>query len=75
MPKPVERFIKIKVIPNSKVDAVKKYKGGFIVQVKVQAKQNQANQRALSLLKKSLGCQRIQLVSGQHKPNKIIKIL
>jgi uncharacterized protein YggU (UPF0235/DUF167 family) len=74
MPNIANKLIKLKVVPNSKKPSVQKTKDGYLVRVMASAEHNQANQEVFQLIKKKLGCQRIQLVSGQHKSNKIIKI-
>ncbi|MFA6588627.1 MAG: DUF167 family protein [Patescibacteria group bacterium] len=74
MPNTASKLIKLQVIPNSKKSSIQKTKDGYLVMVSTSAKHNQANQEVFKLVKEEIGCKRIQLVSGQHKTKKIIRI-
>lgn len=44
------------------------------VAVRAAAKQNQANVAVLRLVKKFLNAKRIELVSGQHRSHKVVRV-
>lgn len=70
-------YIKIKVVPDSKEEIVKKIsEDHFEIRVKEPAENNQANTRILVLIREYFGstAKAIRIVSGHHSPSKIISV-
>jgi uncharacterized protein (TIGR00251 family) len=69
--------IRVKVIPNSKVEGVFREGDGFLVRVKEPAKEGKANRAVIKLLAEHFGVSQRQVVisSGFGSRNKVIEIL
>ena len=70
-------FIKVKVFPGSKKQAVvKKTKGGFDVKVKSRPIKGEANKEMLGLLAVyfKLPVSKLKIIRGSHRRNKMIKV-
>lgn len=70
-------LIHVKVEVDSKKEEVfEKNESSFIVKVKVQAKENAANRRMLTLLAQHLKIKegRLQIITGHHMPSKILEM-
>jgi uncharacterized protein (TIGR00251 family) len=69
--------IRVKVIPNSKVEGVIKEGDGFLVRVKEPAKEGKANRAVVRLLAGHFGVSQRQVVisSGFKSRNKVIEVL
>jgi len=68
--------IRVKVIPNSKVEGVVKEGDRFLVRVKEPAKEGKANKAAVKLLAEHFGVSQRQVVisTGLGSRNKVIEI-
>jgi uncharacterized protein (TIGR00251 family) len=68
--------IRVKVIPNSKVEGVIKEGDGFLVRVKEPAKEGKANRGVIKLLAEHFGVSQRQVVilSGFGSRNKVIEV-
>jgi len=69
--------IRVKVIPNSKIEEVIKEDDGFVVRVKDPPKEGKANKAVIRLLAEHFGVTQgsIIILSGYKNRNKIIEIL
>ena len=68
-------YLKIKVIPDSKVERVEKEKDdSWRIWVRLPAEHNLANNRVLELLRNEFPKTAIRIISGHHSPSKIISI-
>jgi uncharacterized protein (TIGR00251 family) len=69
--------IKVKVIPNSRVEGVVNEGDGFLVRVKEPAKEGRANRAVIKLLAEHFGVSQRQIVisSGFRSRNKVIEVL
>ena len=69
--------IKVKVIPNSKVEGVVKEGDGFLVRVKEPAKEGRANRAVIKLLAEHFGVSQRQVVisGGFISRNKVVEVL
>ncbi len=68
-------YLKIKVIPDSKVEKLEKQEDdSWRVWVKVPAQNNAANTRVLELVRQEFPATSVRIVSGHHSPSKIISI-
>ncbi len=71
-------YLKIKLHPNAKrCELVEIGERKFEVFVKAKAKRNLANGEMLKLLAEYLGVKekKLRIISGHHRPNKMIEIL
>ena len=68
--------IRVKVIPNSKVEKVIKEGDGFLVRVKEPAKEGKANRAVIKLLAEHFGVSQRQVIisSGFGSRNKVIEV-
>lgn len=70
-------YLKIRVNPDSKKESVeRKNKETLVVSVKVPAKRNLANERALELISQELNIPKkeIRIISGHHSRSKLLSI-
>ncbi len=68
-------YLKLKVIPSSKVERVEKISGDtWHIWVRVPAENNAANSRILEIVRESFPGTSIRIVSGHHSPSKIVSI-
>lgn len=68
-------YLKIKVIPDSKIEKVEQLKHDeYRVWVKAPAENNKANTRVLELMRELYPNKRIRLVSGHTSPSKVISV-
>jgi uncharacterized protein YggU (UPF0235/DUF167 family) len=68
-------YLKIKVIPEAKDEKVEQVKDDeYRIWVKVEAKNNRANERVLEMLREKFPGNSVRLVSGHHSPSKIVSI-
>lgn len=68
-------YLKIKVIPDSKVEKLEKQaEDSWRVWVKVPAQNNAANTRVLELVRQEFPATSVRIISGHHSPSKIISI-
>jgi uncharacterized protein (TIGR00251 family) len=68
-------YIKIKVVPDAKVEKVEQVKDDeYRIWVKVPAENNAANKRVLEILHARFREVSLRIVSGHHSPSKIISI-
>ena len=68
-------YLKIKVIPSSKIEKVEKLKDDeYRMWVKVPAENNAANTRVLELVRGLFPGTSIRIISGHHSPSKILSI-
>jgi uncharacterized protein (TIGR00251 family) len=69
--------IRVKVIPNSKVEGVVMEGNGFLVRVKEPAREGKANRAVTKLLAEHFGVSRSQIVisSGFGSRSKVIEVL
>jgi uncharacterized protein (TIGR00251 family) len=65
---------RIRVTANAKQESI--HDDGKVVRISVTvpAAHNQANVRALALLKTFRKAKRVELVSGHHRPNKVVRL-
>ena len=68
--------IRVKVIPNAKVERVIKEGDGFLVRVKEPAKEGKANRAVIKLLAEHFGVSQRQVIisSGFGSRNKVIEV-
>ncbi len=69
--------IRVKVIPNSKVEGVVREGDGFLVRVKEPAREGKANRAVIKLLAEHFGVsqRRVVIASGFGSRNKVIEVL
>jgi uncharacterized protein (TIGR00251 family) len=69
--------IKVKVIPNSKVEGVVSEGDGLLLRVKEPAREGRANKAVIRLLARHFGVSQRQIVisSGFRSRNKVIEVL
>jgi uncharacterized protein (TIGR00251 family) len=69
--------VRVKVIPNSKIEGVIREGDGFLVRVKEPAKEGKANRAVIKLLADHFGVSRRQVIisSGVGSRNKVIEVL
>ncbi len=70
-------YIKVRVVAGAKQEAVrKKTADTYLLSVREEAKQNQANRRVVALMAGvfAVPVGKVRLVSGHHSPNKIISV-
>lgn len=68
-------YLKIKVIPDSKVEKVEQLKEDeYRLWVKEPAENNAANTRVLGVIREMFPGTSVRLVSGHHSPSKIVSI-
>jgi uncharacterized protein (TIGR00251 family) len=68
-------YLKIKVIPDSKVENIEQVKDDeYRIWVKVPAENNAANSRILIIMREKFPDKSIRIVSGHHSPSKILSI-
>ncbi len=68
-------YLKIKVIPDSKLEKVEQLKDDeYRVWVRVPAENNLANSRIIALFRERFPNTSVRIVSGHHSPSKIISI-
>lgn len=71
-------LIKVKVFPKSKEESIiKKSEDSYVVKVKEKAERGEANARVKELLQNYFGISsnKIKLLKGGRKPNKIFEIV
>lgn len=72
------KYIRIKVLPSSKKSAIIKIaEDVYEIKTKSKAESNNANKEALGLLSERLNIKpnKLRIISGHKRPNKIIEIL
>lgn len=68
-------YLKLKVIPDSKIEKVEKTgDDSWRIWVRVPAENNAANTRVLELVRAEFPGTSIRIVSGHHSPSKIVSI-
>ena len=68
-------YLKIKVVPDSKIEKVEQLKDDELrIWVKVPAENNAANTRVLEIIRELYPNQSVRIVSGHHSPSKIVSI-
>lgn len=68
-------FLKVKVKTSARKENVEKSKDDtFSISVKEKAENNTANERVIEILKEYLHIKRARIVSGHHKPHKIVEV-
>lgn len=68
-------YLKLKVIPNSKMEKVEKLKDDeYRIWVKAPAENNHANTRVLEMIRDMFLNKRVRLVSGHTSPSKIVSV-
>jgi uncharacterized protein (TIGR00251 family) len=68
-------YLKIKVIPEAKDEKVEQIKDDeYRIWVKVEAKNNRANERILEILREMFPKNPVRIISGHHSPSKIVSI-
>jgi uncharacterized protein YggU (UPF0235/DUF167 family) len=68
-------YIKLKVVPDAKVEKVEKMtEDSWRIWVKVPAENNAANSRVLELVRLDFPGTSVRIVSGHHSPSKIVSI-
>jgi uncharacterized protein YggU (UPF0235/DUF167 family) len=68
-------YIKIKVIPDAKVEKIEQLKDDeFRMWVKLPAENNAANNRVLEIVRGMYPNKSVRIISGHHSPSKIISI-
>ena len=68
-------YIKIKVVPDAKVEKVEKMtEDSWRIWVKVPAENNAANSRVLEIVRQGFPDTSVRIVSGHHSPSKIVSI-
>lgn len=68
-------YIKIKVVPNSKIEKVEQLKEDeYRIWVKVPAENNAANSRILEIVRNKYPDTQVRIISGHHGPSKIISV-
>ena len=68
-------LIKVRVTADARAEKVGKYADDlYVVSVREPAERGQANERVLEIVRKLFPRKTVRLVSGHHKPAKIIEI-
>ena len=70
-------YIKVEVVAGARSESFRKISNDtFALSVKERAERNQANKRALQLIRKEFGEKNlvVKIISGHHTPHKIISI-
>ena len=68
-------YIKIKVIPDSKIEKLEKIEeDSWRIWVKSPAENNLANNRVLEIVREVYPNQSVRIISGHHSPSKIVSI-
>ena len=68
-------YLKIKVIPDAKVEKIEQLKDDeYRIWVKVPAENNAANTRILELVRTMHPNTSVRIISGHHSPSKIVSI-
>jgi uncharacterized protein YggU (UPF0235/DUF167 family) len=68
-------YLKIKVVPDSKMEKVEKLKDDeYRIWVKVPAENNLANSRVVELCREMFPGMSVRIISGHHSPSKILSI-
>jgi uncharacterized protein YggU (UPF0235/DUF167 family) len=68
-------YLKIKVVPDSKVEKVEQIKSDeYRIWVRVPAENNAANSRVLDIVRDMFPDTSVRIVSGHHSPSKILSV-
>lgn len=68
-------YLKLKVIPDSKLEKVEKLKDDeYRIWTKAPAENNKANTRVLEMMREMFPDKRVRLVSGHTSPSKIVSV-
>ena len=68
-------LIKVRVTTDARAEkVVKKADDLYVVSVKEKAERNMANRRVVEIIKEKNPGKRVVLVSGHHKPGKIVEV-
>jgi uncharacterized protein YggU (UPF0235/DUF167 family) len=68
-------YLKVKVIPDSKIEKVEKLSGdSWRIWVRLPAENNLANGRVLELIREAFPKTSVRIISGHHSPSKIVSI-
>lgn len=68
-------YLKIKVVPGSKVEKVEQIKSDeYRIWVRVPAENNAANSRVLDIVRDMFPDTSVRIVSGHHSPSKILSV-
>ncbi len=65
---------RVRVTTKAKRETIRREGDVLLVSVRAAAEHNHANEAALRLVKQLLHATRIELVSGHHKPNKVVRV-
>lgn len=68
-------YLKIKVVPDSKIEKVEKLKDDeYRIWTKAPAENNKANTRVLEMMRDLFPHTKVRLISGHTSPSKIVSI-